>query len=125
MLVALALAQVYSNSWRQIAREYGVYEARRPAQRMATAAVVGVVPLLGVLGGLWASGWRFPAATAMAVTFLLLAFAIVKVISYHPIDAILQVEAIHGVTLFGVVFAVGIFALNICLFQCIEDDLGA
>lgn len=122
LLLAMGIAHVYSGSWRQMAREHGMYETRKPLQRLVTAIVLCGVPPLGVLGGLWAGGWRFYSASVMALTFLLLALAIIKVISYHPVDAVMQVELIPGVKLFEAVFGVGVIGLNVCLFQCVEDD---
>ncbi|PQO28760.1 hypothetical protein [Blastopirellula marina] len=122
LLLGLGIAHIYSSTWRQIAREYGFYESRRPLQRLVTAVVLCGVPPLGVLAGLWAGGWRVYAAGVMALSCLLLALAVTKVISYHPVDAVMQIELILGIDLFEAVFGVGLIGVNVCLFQCVEDD---
>lgn len=115
LLAVLPVARVYSSSWRAIAKESGVYESRRPVQRVITVASVVGFPLLGGIGALWLRRSRWSLIAAVILSFLLLCLALVKIVSYHSIDQVMNVRIVPGISLFELSFSIGILGLNACL----------
>ncbi len=121
MLLLLPIAQAYSVTLREIARERGVYEMRRPVQRVVTLSAICATPLVGILVGLWLGKKRLPLLGVIVFSLLTLMGVIVKVVSYHPVDELMGIDLAPGVSLFETFFGIGILALNACLLGCVRD----
>ncbi|RCS46348.1 hypothetical protein DTL42_15380 [Bremerella cremea] len=115
LLTALLLSHFWSDAWRVVAKERGFYESRRPVQRVVTLMGIAVLPLLVGGAAWWLHRGRVAVTGAVVLSFLTLGGALVKVISYHPIDRIMTLKVTTGFSLFDLFLGIGILGLNICL----------
>lgn len=122
LLIVLPIAWMYSDVWRQIAKDNGFYQNRASTQRFATSMVFCGIPVLGLLGGISLGVRRLSVVGVMVFSLVLLSIVALRVVSYHPVDHILGLSLIANITLFKAVVGSAIFGLNACLLGCVEDD---
>jgi len=116
------LQQLLGSHLRDLAREDGLYDLRRPYQRLANYAVVGFAVLAFVAGVvIWVKRW-FVLILPLLVLVVLLAFTAIRAISLHSVDTLLyrtdlwgmRVGALVEVTLTasiaGIALLIGLFS---------------
>jgi hypothetical protein len=83
---------------RDLARQDGLYDLRRPYQRLANDAVIGLA-LLAFTGGvvIWVKKW-FVLIAPLAAMIVLLAFTAIRAISLHNVDTVLYRTNMWGVS---------------------------
>jgi hypothetical protein len=106
---------------RDLAREDGLYDVRRPYQQLANYAVVGIAVLTFASGVvIWVKKW-FVLILPLGAMVLLLAFTAIRAISLHQVDTLLYRTDLWGVhvgtlvevtitsSIAGIAFLIGLF----------------
>ncbi|PQO45422.1 hypothetical protein [Blastopirellula marina] len=119
LLLALLLGSWwFHHELRMVARSLGVYADRRPVQKVVTMLLLYGIPLGGLLG-VTRIGQRHPfLAGVLAFSLWIVMLGAVRVVSYHPIDEIMVVRVVPGVSIFEVLIGIGLVGLNLCLIGC-------
>ena len=118
LLALLLVAWAFHSELRAVARSSGFYADRHPVQRFVTMMLLCGIPLGGLLGAA-RIGQRSPfLAGVLAFSLGMVMLGAVKVVSYHPVDEIMGIRVLPGISVFEVLTGIGLVGLNLCLIGC-------